>query len=252
MLEMSECGTSVEVDSGLTYTIIKCTKGSFHQGHEKFSYTRGIQCTCISLYASLFSFFKHVSRWTKNDINCVLEKGDNLYKLQNTTQFLTCTELPRTVSLEGVNMDVNFDHNCFGFFVTSSATSINELISNLRSNLNNKTRIIFIINGVAVSILKCNRHYYIIDSHSRDANGRPCPDGTAVVLKFINLFEVAKYISKMSSEQKTPKKRLDNSIVGYVTNVSPIKTAKNNPKRKYFDFLLNTEDKMERTVCFSP
>lgn len=56
----------------------------------------------------------------------------------------------------------------------------------------------------------------------------------------------------MSSEQKTPKKRLDNSIVGYVTNVSPIKTAKNNPKRKYFDFLLNTEDKMERTVCFSP
>lgn len=194
---MSECGTSVEVDSGLTYTIIKCTKGSFHQGHEKFSYTRGIQCTCISLYASLFSFFKHVSRWTKNDINCVLEKGDNLYKLQNTTQFLTCTELPRTVSLEGVNMDVNFDHNCFGFFVTSSATSINELISNLRSNLNNKTRIIFIINGVAVSILKCNRHYYIIDSHSRDANGRPCPDGTAVVLKFINLFEVAKYISKV-------------------------------------------------------
>ncbi|XP_057310977.1 uncharacterized protein LOC130648873 isoform X2 [Hydractinia symbiolongicarpus] len=233
MLEMSECGTSVEVDSGLTYTIIKCTKGSFYQGHEKFSYTRGIQCTCISLYASLFSFFKHVSRWTKNDINCVLEKGDNLYKLQNTTQFLTCTELPRTVSLEGVNMDVNFAHNCFGFFVTSSATSINELISNLRSNLNNKTRIIFIINGVAVSILKCNRHYYIIDSHSRDANGRPCPDGTAVVLKFINLFEVAKYISKMSSEQKTPKKRLDNSIVGYVTNVSPIKTAKNNPKRKY-------------------
>lgn len=42
-----------------------------------------------------------------------------------------------------------------------------------------------------------------------------------------------------------------NSIVGYISDVSPIKQARES-KRKYFDFTLNTENSEERSVCFSP
>jgi len=45
---------------------------------------------------------------------------------------------------------------------------------------------------------------------------------------------------------------IDETITGFVTQVSPIKTAKSNNKRKFFDFLLTTNDKHERSVCFSP
>ena len=40
-------------------------------------------------------------------------------------------------------------------------------------------------------------------------------------------------------------------ITGYITNLSPIK-HKISTDRRYFDFRLLTEEKSERTVCFSP
>ena len=43
-----------------------------------------------------------------------------------------------------------------------------------------------------------------------------------------------------------------NSVIGYVANISPIKTARKDSKRKYFDFDLITYGSKERTVCFSP
>ena len=51
----------IELNPG-PYDLVKCIQASFHQGHGKFGATRGIQCSCISLYGICFSAFKSVSR----------------------------------------------------------------------------------------------------------------------------------------------------------------------------------------------
>ena len=45
---------------------------------------------------------------------------------------------------------------------------------------------------------------------------------------------------------------IDTTIVGYVTNISPVKTRKGNIKRKYFTFDMDICGNKERTVCFYP
>ena len=44
---------------------------------------------------------------------------------------------------------------------------------------------------------------------------------------------------------------MDESISGYVVELSPVKLARDK-KRKYFHFTLKTESSENRTVCFSP
>lgn len=93
------------------YTILNCIQASFNQGHEKFGETRGIQCTCIALYNICFSVFKDVSLWNKNDLEYIVEKGDELYKSQNTLRYLSCLELPRNVQVEHLQLPVVFKDN---------------------------------------------------------------------------------------------------------------------------------------------
>lgn len=88
----------IELNPG-PYAILKCIQASFHQGHEKFGNTRGIQCSCISLFSICFSTLKAVSRWTCNDLEYILEQGDTLYKQQNSLDFLSAAEtLPLNVN----------------------------------------------------------------------------------------------------------------------------------------------------------
>ena len=44
---------------------------------------------------------------------------------------------------------------------------------------------------------------------------------------------------------------IDTTIVGYVTNLSPVKTSKGSIERKYFTFDMDTYGNKERTFCFS-
>ena len=67
------CG-DVECNPG-PYNFLKCIQESFSQTHEKFGDTRGTQCSCITLYGICFAVFKPVSRWNKNDLECVIEKN---------------------------------------------------------------------------------------------------------------------------------------------------------------------------------
>lgn len=143
------CG-DIEINPG-PYTVLKCTKASFNQAHEKFGETRGIQCTCISLFDICFSLFKQVSRWDKTDIDYVIEKGDFLYKTQNTQNFLSCDELPRTVIVEHVESDIQFFENRSGI-LQGELPHFNRLT--LFNNLQQEfSGILFLISGVAFSIL---------------------------------------------------------------------------------------------------
>ena len=77
------CG-DVEKNPG-PYKIAGIVQASFSQGHEKFGVTRGIQCTCISLYSVCFSSIKLILEWLSEDLEYIIVKGDKLYAVSTCT-----------------------------------------------------------------------------------------------------------------------------------------------------------------------
>jgi len=53
----------------------------------------------MSLFAVCYSKFKHVSRWTKLDLDLIIEEADHLYKNLNILRYLSIAELPRIVQV---------------------------------------------------------------------------------------------------------------------------------------------------------
>ena len=76
------------------------------------------------LFSISFSIFKAVPRWNRHDVKYVTEKGDALYKLQNTDQLLSCTYLLRVVQVEHLQVSVNFIEDNYGFWNDSHEQNI--------------------------------------------------------------------------------------------------------------------------------
>ena len=169
---------------------------TFHQGNDKFGHTKGIQCSCISLFCVSFSAFENIARWNCHDLEYILEQGDVLYKSTGRTEFLSCPDLPREITIETnlVQLDLPQNGNYFGFLHHGS-NCLSELIHNLTQD-HDHTGILFFCEGYTFSIVTStsSRYVYIIDSHSRNKNGEPCSDGTAVILKFNDLVAVSSFI----------------------------------------------------------
>ena len=53
----------------------------------------------------------------------------------------------------------------------------------------NDSYAILILEGY-MALIKQTEFFYLIDSHARDLNGMPNPNGTAVVMKFANILEL--------------------------------------------------------------
>ena len=51
-----------------------------------------------------------------------------------------------------------------------------------------------ILEGYMMALIKQTEFFYLIDSHARDFNGMPNPNGTAVVMKFANILELEQYL----------------------------------------------------------
>ena len=54
--------------------------------------------------------------------------------------------------------------------------------------------ILMIIGGVTLALFKRNNDFYIFDSHSRDEQGLPVPEGMSCLIEFPDIFELEKYI----------------------------------------------------------
>ena len=66
-----------------------------------------------------------MSRWNRHDIEYAIEKGDPLYKLQNTDQLIYCTSsLPRVVQIEHLQVLMNFLEEIYGFWKDSHKKNI--------------------------------------------------------------------------------------------------------------------------------
>ena len=184
---------SRDVESNLapTYSIEKVIQGSFHQGNPRFGRTAGVQCACNSLFALCWLQIKTVSRWNKNDLNHVLTEGDLLCKSMNVVDMLTADDLPSSIVMCNIEFPVDFLE-----LKTEIARLRNGEPFLRRSVPNTGDEFMFLLfmGGFTTALMKHHNHFYLFDSHSRDSRGLSVVDGTSVLMKFSDLFEVENYI----------------------------------------------------------
>jgi hypothetical protein len=57
---------------------------------------------------------------------------------------------------------------------------------------------ILILEGYMMALIKQNNVFYLFDSHARDLNGMPNPNGTAIVMKFTSILDMEQHLSSLS------------------------------------------------------
>ena len=118
---------------------------------------------------------------TKN-LECVVEKRDQICKTQKADYFLSCLQLPRYVEIGSLNVHAQFLDNCFGFL--GMRNYWNDLVHKL----------IFSVNYVAFPFIPCNKNVFIVDTHPCDPQVRHFSFGKATVLEFSGFVYVVDYI----------------------------------------------------------
>ena len=62
------------------YTIINVLQTTHYQGDVRHGTYRGIQRSCMSLVLVRWVLFKSPGLWNTLDLDCILSKGDRLFK----------------------------------------------------------------------------------------------------------------------------------------------------------------------------
>ena len=70
--------------------------------------SRVIQCPCMSLMSVCWTLFKSVSKWVSFDLDCILQKGDLLFKSLNNYRHLGMEDLPQDFFIENVSINIEF------------------------------------------------------------------------------------------------------------------------------------------------
>ena len=181
----------VETNPGPKYNIMKSVTGTCHQGDiAKFGKTAGRQCLCNAMYAIAWSIVKRIGLWSQHDLDLILTEGNQIYKAKNTPNYLTTEDLPGSVKINGNELTVFKLANYHG-----RLSQLEHFISNVHKNEENTGNgLILIFNGFSMSVIWNKAHFFLFDSHSRDSNGIPCENGTAVLLKFRSLLAIEKYL----------------------------------------------------------
>ena len=164
--------------------------GSFHQGDTRFGATVGVQCTSNSLLALRWSKIRDCIIWRKDDLDHVLNEGDQLYKSLNTTYLLLVDDLSRTLKLFNMDISIKFLH-----LETRDVALADGLpFSRCCVPHNICDGFLSFVGGNSTAIVPKENKFYLFDSHSCDGRGFCVSDGTSVLLRFRNLSEVERYI----------------------------------------------------------
>jgi len=179
-------------------------QGTFNQGHPKFGETAGVQCACNALFSICWSKVRKINQWTTSDLDHILDNGDSIYKYLlygpgplNQICHLNVDDLPREINLSHGQISLDFlelkdgelsfdnqDASLVSLFYSVNATGDGFLI---------------FVNGVTLAVMynDSQNSYYLFDSHSRNNQGLPVPDGTSVLLKCTGPYEIENYLKRV-------------------------------------------------------
>ncbi|XP_030843383.1 uncharacterized protein LOC115924739 [Strongylocentrotus purpuratus] len=173
-------------------TLVKCVAlGNFHQGNARFGFYSGKQCVSNSFAAILYSKITDVSQWQKQDLDKVLNYGNELYKFIQLSSaindnFLLISELPDQLEAFDVHYKMQYSQSVMGticgdefFLINFNAVTLKDA---LHQELDRHDACFCTFGGQTFAILSTRKQYFIFDSHSRDRHGLMTDDGTSVVL----------------------------------------------------------------------
>lgn len=179
----------IESNPGPTYNFIKSVQGNFNQANIKYGNSAGTQCVANALYAIVWSAVYKVYLWTSWDLDYILDNGDDFYKSMHATGAIAFDELPNSITVEGVQLDMTFLDSINGELTMSQSNFLqfNEV----------QTGIMFMTSGFTTSILRNKSHIFIFDSHSRRSDGFFTANGYSVLLKFRKIADVENYVKEI-------------------------------------------------------
>lgn len=171
---------------------IKVTQGSFHQGDARFGQSAGTQCMCNALFSIFFSAVKRVYHWSTRDLDYILTEGNRIYVgLGQTSSYLSVDELPHQISMEGQAIQMVPLVDIGGVLSGDFFVNLLERIGYCGNG------IIMIIAGYSFSMIWSNSSIHLFDSHAKDQNGFPSPEGKSVLLKFQTIRDVQSYLMQL-------------------------------------------------------
>ena len=114
-----------------------------------------------------------------------------MYKSLNVVDMLTIDDLPGSIAMCNIEFPVDFLE-----LKTEIAHVRNDEPFLRRSVPNTGDEFMFLLfmGGFTTELMKHHNHFYLFDSHSRDSRGLSVVDGTSVLMKVSDLFEVENYI----------------------------------------------------------
>ena len=79
-----------------------------HQGDVRYGKSSGIQCFCVSLISVTWKLFRSPGIWDKFNLDCILSKGDQLFKFIGKFRYLRMEDLPQEFLVEKSSINVVF------------------------------------------------------------------------------------------------------------------------------------------------
>ena len=100
--------------------IMKVVQATYHQGDIRYEMLKGIQCSCMSLTSVCWTSFKSASIWDSFDLDCILQKGNLLFKSLNNYRYLWMEDLLREIFIEHLSINVEFLNNRTGEIIAGA------------------------------------------------------------------------------------------------------------------------------------
>ena len=176
--------------------IFKVVKASTHQGNAAiFGRTAGSQCTFMSLSAIVYSNVKSLSYWGQNDLDSILDIGNDLYaSFGYVDNFLDLRELPLRIQIE--NIAIDFERT---IPIVSSLSVESQNFIDIPAGFNSG---ILLVGSTSRAFVFYKSSYYLFDSHSRNEDGMFGGNtGAAILLVFKTKFDLENYLKAYHIDQ---------------------------------------------------
>ena len=167
---------------------------SCHQGHELFGEDgQGRQCTAMSVVALVFGSISDCDQWSMDTLNEVLLRGNEHYlhcvRQIGIQRYLSADEAVGQLEIFGRLYQIGLPN----IFPTAYGHNINSRQGQIHIDFDmhvNEFMIsayrfgILTTNGYSFGLIKQNNFIHMFDSHSRNADGVTCENGSASIRKF--------------------------------------------------------------------
>ena len=182
-------------------SILSVVQGTFNQSDARFGETAGVQCACMSLFSLCWSVVKSIFRWSPSDLDFVLINGDSIYKDLlhgpgglSFVRHLSIDDLPHEIHFPQGLVGIEFLENKTGeiSYNRSDATLVSLFYS---VSIIGNGFLIF-INGFTIAVIygRGLNSYFLFDSHSRNQQGLPVPEGKSILIKFSRVQDIENYL----------------------------------------------------------